>query len=102
MPGVTHQHPRPPMWATRSVTEDGGITHEHVSAVHPLGFGWIPEAPTKWHAIDVSLSVVDHRGPGGWVRTKPTVQVEGGTFTVAEARRLRQALDDLLSQIDAA
>jgi len=94
--------PEPPRWATRSVVEDGGVTHERVSALHPLGFGWIPEAPTDARTTDLSVSVVDRPGPDGWIRTEPTVQVEGGMFTVTEARRLRQALDELLTQIDAA
>ena len=47
---------------------------------------WIPEAPGELRGTDVSLSVVDRPGPEGWVRTEPMLQVEGGNFTVAEAR----------------
>jgi hypothetical protein len=100
--GETDRVPRPPRWAGNSVSEDGGVTHELVSDLHPRGFGWIPEAPRDPRETDVSLSVIDWRGPDGWVRTEPTVQVEGGSFTIAEALRLRQALDDLLSRVDAA
>jgi len=94
--------PQPPPWAGNSLPEDGGVTHEFVSELHPRGCGWIPEAPRELRETDVSLSVVDRPGPEGWVRMEPTVQAEGGNFTVAEARRLRQALDDLPSKIDAA
>ena len=94
--------PLPPSWSRNSVREFGGVTHEVISDLHPQGCGWIPEAPEELRETDVSLSVVDRRGPEGWVRTEPTVQLEGGSYTVGEARRLRQALDELLSKIDAA
>jgi hypothetical protein len=84
------------------VPEDGGVTHELVSDLHPQGMGAAAEIRWNVCATDISLSVVDRPGPGGWIRAQPTVQVEGGRFSIAEARRLRQALDDLLSRVGAA
>ena len=89
--------PEAPTWARRSVREDGGFTHELVSDIHPRGLGVAP--CTHWMVTsetDVSISAVDQPGPEGWVRSELTVQVEGGRFTLTEARRLRQALDGLL------
>ena len=102
MPDQTPELPQPPRWAAHSVAEDGGFTHEVISEVYPLGLGALPEAPSQPHATEISLSVVDRPGPDGWVRAEPTVQVEGGMFTIPEAHRLRQALDDVLSKVEAA
>jgi hypothetical protein len=40
---------------------------------------------------DVSVSVFDRPSGRRWVRTPPTIQVEGGSYTLAEARRLVRA-----------
>jgi hypothetical protein len=67
MSGQIVHVPSPPRWARNSVPEDGGVTHEVVSDVHPRGSGWIPEAPWDPRETDVSLSVIDWRGPSGWI-----------------------------------
>ena len=100
-PGVQAGPLRPPAWATHSLVEDGGITHEWVSDVRPQAAAWLGELNlARGHPTEVSISVVDRPGPDGWLRAAPTVQVEGGTFSIAQAVRLRQALDELLGLVD--
>jgi hypothetical protein len=88
----------PPPWAANSVVEDGGVTHEVVSAVHPLLVAdrTDPDADLTYPS-DLSLSVFDAPGGVHWVRGAPTVQVEGGSYSLPEARRLMGAIDALLA-----
>lgn len=90
---------RPPGWAASTVTEDEGITHELVSARHPEVvdrgvWGW-SQMPT-----DVSLSQRDLLIDGRWIRTRPRVQVEGGSYSLDGARDLHTALGELLATAD--
>ena len=87
--------PSSPVWAFRSVPEADGITHEVVSPVHPAvrwcgPAGWV-EGPS-----DVSLSAVDLPVAGGWRRLPPTVQIEGGSYSLDGARQLRDVLNGFL------
>jgi hypothetical protein len=77
------------------VVEDGGVTHEWVSAVRPQA--WTD--PGGLRACEVSVSVTDRWDGRGWVRSAPVVQVEGGSFPVEEATRLRRALDDVAARL---
>ena len=92
--------PVPPPWAMQSVVEDGGVTHERVSHLHPLvlarihGNGILATAVT-----DVSVSVVDRPRGRGWARQSPRIQVEGGSYPVAEAQLLVQAITALIRQV---
>jgi hypothetical protein len=45
----------------------------------------------------VSISVVDRPRGGGWVRQSPRIQVEGGSYPVAEARLLVRAIESLIA-----
>ena len=98
--GPTPTLPVPPPWASRSVVEDGGVTHELVSHMHPLvlarihGNGILATAVT-----DVSVSVVDRPRGHGWSRQSPRIQVEGGSYPLAEAHLLLQAITALIEQI---
>jgi hypothetical protein len=92
--------PAPPRWAERSVVEDGGVTHELVSELRPLvlvrvhGGGIALSAATE-----VSISVVDRPRGRGWVRQSPRIQVEGGSYPLAEARLLVQAIESLIDHL---
>jgi hypothetical protein len=63
------------------------VVHPHLN-----GQGLIP--------TQVSLSATDVHSDGRWIRTGPTVQIEGGSYTLDGARQLRAALDDLLTLAD--
>jgi hypothetical protein len=91
------QPPPPPKWATRSTVEDGGITHETVSAVHPRAIGEWPPNDAPQRPVEISLSVVDRLSNDRWVRTGPTVQVEGGAYPAGEIPELVRALLDVSS-----
>jgi hypothetical protein len=99
--------PPPPSWATHSVLEDGGVTHERVSTLHPLAYldrAAVPldrAAPGLQHSCptDVSVSVVDRPGAVRWVRLPPTIQVEGGSYGILEARRLVRAIEGLIALV---
>lgn len=87
---------RAPAWASASVTEDDGITHEVLSPRHPEVvdrgvWGW-SRMPT-----DVSLSQRDVLIDGQWIRTRPRIQVEGGSYSMEGARELHAALGELLA-----
>jgi hypothetical protein len=89
----------PPGWARGSVQEDGGIVHETVSPLHPtIKAGDVNSSGLM--PTDVSLSVVDQWVDGRWVRTHPTIQVEGGSYTLDGARHLHEALGRLLTAAD--
>jgi len=89
--------PAPPSWAERSVAEDGGVTHERVSPVHPAVLGDRTAASPHSFPTDVSVSVFDQPRERRWSRSVPTVQVEGGSYTLEEARRLVAAVQELIS-----
>jgi hypothetical protein len=92
--------PRPPSWATHRVVEDGGVTHERVSSLHPLAYlDRVAPGPQHSCPTDVSLSVVDRPGAVRWVRLPPTIQVEGGSYSVLEARRLARAIEGLVALV---
>jgi hypothetical protein len=98
--GVRGGLPAPPDWAVHSVVENGGVTHEHVSAVHPLV--WLDrstEAAEPARPTDVSVSVVDRPGNIRWLRLPPTIQIEGGSYSLAEARRLVRAIEGLIALV---
>jgi hypothetical protein len=87
--------PASPSWAWRSLAEGDGVTHELVSPVHPMvrwcgPGGWV-EGPSE-----VSLSALDLPTAGGWRRLPPTVQIEGGSYSLDGARQLRDVLDGFL------
>jgi hypothetical protein len=99
---VVALHPTPldpPCWAVRTVTEEGGITHERRATVVAAtrqwtGLGWalVPAS--------TSLSTTDTVNETGWSRPSPTIIVEGGPYPLDSARRLRDALDELLQIAD--
>jgi hypothetical protein len=90
----------PPGWAARSVAEDGGVTHERLSSARPAVLRWsgvgVLLVPTE-----VSVSARDLCDGGGWMRSAPTVQIEGGSYSLDGVRALRAALDDLLTCVGA-
>jgi hypothetical protein len=86
----------PPGWAKRSVVEDDGITHEMISPHRPLittgdHDGWL-QVPSE-----VSLSVQDLPVGNTWVRTRPTMVIDGGIYDLQAARQLHDILTDLLA-----
>lgn len=90
--------PAPPRWAANSVPEDGGVTHERVSSLHPI-VGWRPGEgkPRLLCPADVSVNVVDRRLGRRWVRTSPTIHVEIGDYALADARLLVRAVQELIT-----
>jgi hypothetical protein len=100
MSTVIDQAPEPPIWARNTVAELGGVTHETVSDVHPRRDPLTPGL--LWSETDLSMSVQDRPTLSGWVRSEPMVNVEGGTFTLPEARRLVKALTEVLEIAEAA
>lgn len=90
----------PPTWASHSITEDGGITHETVSPLHPT-VTW--SAPHGWTLVptEVTLSVTDLHLNGQWTRTTPTIQIEGGSYSPQGARQLRSAVNAFLAALAA-
>jgi hypothetical protein len=90
-------------WATLSVREDEGVTHERVAASRPAVLDpWASCAPGGLRATEVSVSVADRALDGAWVRSGPTVQVEGGSYTLDAARQLRDALDEVIGAVEGA
>jgi hypothetical protein len=85
----------PPQWAARSIPEDGGITHEVVSLRHPA-IRLRTENSCGFLRTDVSLSAVDHYVNGDWTRGAPTIQIEGGSYSLDGIRELRKTLDEFL------
>jgi hypothetical protein len=85
--------PVPPPWAVRSVDERDRVVHERLSRVHPrVSVDFIG----RLQPTDVSVSVVDLPSGETWARGTPTVQVEGGSYSVADAWQLWQALHEVL------
>jgi hypothetical protein len=82
-----------PEWASRTIHEDGGIVHETISPLHPT----IDAGDDRLWPTDVSLSAADRLANGSWVRAESTIQVEGGSYPLSSAQRLRTALDELLN-----
>ena len=89
--------PPPPCWAERSVAEDGGVTHERVSPAHPALLGDRTAASPRSFPTDVSVSVFDQPRERRWTRSVPTIQVEGGSYSLEEARRLVAAVQELIA-----
>lgn len=89
----------PPPWAGRSIREDGGVTHEVISPVKPHVRFW---SRSGWTVVgtDVSLSAVDQHTDAGWSRAAPTIQIEGGSYTLESVRQLRDIIDALLVVAD--
>ena len=86
----------PPSWATSTVTEDEWITHETVSTVQPRAMiHWPPLGPGDVQPVQVSISVVDRWMGDRWVRSDPTIQVEGGAYPLAEVAELLRAVGDM-------
>jgi hypothetical protein len=91
--------PAPPVWAAHSVVEDSAVTHELVSDVHPVVEQPSPVVESSSNAFpaDVSVSVVDRPTGRGWSRTPPTVQVEGGTYSLKDGLLLARAIEELVT-----
>jgi len=93
--------PMPPSWASHSVVEDGGVTHEQVSGLHPVVMPAHNGAGTAFSAMtDVALSVFDRPGQHRWIRQPPRIRVAGGSYSIAEARLLIQAMEALIAEVD--
>lgn len=95
----TDAGPVPPPWAARSVPEDGGLTHERLSCARPAVLRWSVAGALRI-PTEVSVSVRDTCDGGQWMRSTPTVQIEGGSYPLDAVRALRDALDDLLAHFD--
>jgi hypothetical protein len=92
--------PRRPGWAAHSVVEDGGVTHEYVSGLHPLTLRHRLDAGTAFGVpTDVSVSVFDRPSRWRWVRQPPQIQVEGGSYPLAEALVLVRAIEELTARL---
>jgi hypothetical protein len=78
--------------------EDGGVTHEVISTRRPQTEH---RSPAGWVLMptEVSLSTTDHHVAGQWTRPAPTVQVEGGSYSLDGARELRDALSEFLARV---
>jgi hypothetical protein len=89
----------PPGWATKTIPEDGGMVHERVSPHHPTikvggGNGW------ELMPTDVSIGVTDLLIDGRWIRTEPTVQIEGGSYSLEGARQLQAVLTTFVAAVE--
>jgi len=72
------------------------VVHERLSGVHPC----VPvEFIGRPQPTDVSVSVVDLPLGDTWERRSPTIQVEGGSYSVADARQLWRALHEVLAAV---
>jgi hypothetical protein len=99
---VTSTPPPAPAWATRSIPEDGGITHEHVHHLHPHATTTWPTptaSNTDVRPTQVSVSVVDQRVGDDWERSGPTLQIEAGSYPLPAAADLARAIDDLVAWV---
>jgi hypothetical protein len=99
---VTSTPPPAPAWATRSIPEDGGITHEHVHPLHPHAAStWPPPEASNANGrpTQVSVSVVDQQVGDHWVRSGPTLQIEAGSYPLPAAADLARAIDDLVARV---
>lgn len=76
--------------------EPDRVVHERLSVLHPeVLTEFIEEAMPS----DVSVSVADVPRGGAWQRQLPTVQVEGGSYSLPAARQLCEALLEVLSLV---
>jgi hypothetical protein len=101
MSGCHHAPLPPPVWATRTVEEDEGITYERVSGMRPpVAPRWPPVDAEAGRPTDVSVAVVDRLEAGRWTRSAPTVQIEGGCYSLRAAKQLRRAIDDLIAALE--
>jgi hypothetical protein len=92
--------PLRPSWASRSVAEDGGVTHEHLSRTHPMALRHRSDVGTVFAVpTDVSVSVVDRAGQHRWIRQPPIIQVEGGSYPLAQAYLLVRAVEELIALV---
>jgi hypothetical protein len=98
-PGEVRPLP-PPRWASRSAAEDGGIVHETTSPIRPTGLRWAPYG-TESVVTDVTLSATDVLINGRWMRSGPTVQVEGSSLPLDGVRQLHAALELFLAAVAA-
>jgi hypothetical protein len=98
-PSAVPDPPDPPGWAERSVAEDDGITHELVSSLSPRVSCWSTRGRTT-RPTEVSMAIIDRRTRSGWTRGAPTVQIEGGSYSLPQARRLSLAIDELLRTLE--
>jgi hypothetical protein len=90
----------PPSWATNSVVEAGGVTHQRVSPLRPLVLAQRLDVGTAFAvATEVSVSVFDRPGQYRWVRLPPRIQVESGSYPVEQARMLVRAIEGLISAV---
>jgi hypothetical protein len=88
--------PAPPSWAAQTVREPDRIVHERLSTLRPVALvdyidGVVP--------TEVSVSVADVAREDSWVRRPPTVQVEGGSYSVPGAWQLYLALREVLAAL---
>ena len=80
------------------MAEDGGMTHETVSRHRPHATVLLASGGRVVEATEVSLSVVDRPENGVWRRRHPTIQVEGGSYSLSEAHLLVRAVTELLAR----
>jgi len=88
--------PQPPAWAGQTVREPDRIIHERLSALRPTAYVDFVEGPVP---TEVSISVADVSTENAWERRAPTVQVEGGSYSLEGARQLYRALREVLSAV---
>jgi hypothetical protein len=86
----------PPAWATSSRAEDGCFIHEKLSNHRPRITAGGRQG-REWMRTEVSVSVSDLLIDGRWIRRQPTIQVEGGSYTIDGVLELQAALADLLT-----
>lgn len=87
--------PAPP-WACRSVPDSGGIVHETNSYVLSDAIRSLDLNRDELVPAEVAMSASDQRVNGQWQRTSPTIQIEGGSYSLDAARRLCVAVGELL------
>jgi len=93
-----HRGPlQPPAWADQTVREPDRIVHERLSCLRPVAYVDFVEGPVP---TEVSVSVADVPMDSAWKRRPPTVQVEGGSYSLEGARQLYSALREMLSAVD--
>ncbi|MDQ1287909.1 MAG: hypothetical protein QG622_1474 [Actinomycetota bacterium] len=90
--------PPPPIWASHSVAEAGAITHETTASLRPTIMQWRSHGPDPVTTA-VTLNVVDIRVGDHWVRSRPTVEIEGGSYSLDGAHQLRTAIGSFLASV---
>lgn len=86
-----------PSWAVRTVREGGGVAHESGTRVVPDAIRDVDLYVNELTTAEISVSVIDARVDGRWERLSPTVDIQGGSYTLDGARSLCAAIGDLLN-----